>query len=177
MWVTKDEAKLLISNLIILEYEGKQLSLKEWAEEVNIPFNAIKKRYYNRNKYNFTIKEILYGRGRKRGSKIIKDAAYNIRSKISKMISSYKIKDKRNGVPVCDFNIDWMIENIINKPCIYCGDTHRIGCDRIDNRKGHTKDNVNPCCYECNVARGNNFTVEEMMTIGKAIKKVKDSRK
>ena len=44
MWVTKDEAKLLISNLIILEYEGKQLSLKEWAEEVNIPFNAIKKK-------------------------------------------------------------------------------------------------------------------------------------
>lgn len=176
MWVTHDEAKLLISNLIIIEYNNKNLSLKEWAEELNIPFNSIKNRYNRRNKYNFTVEEVLFGRKKKRGSKIVKDAEHNLRSKVSKMISSYKIKDKKNGTSICDIDIDWMIENIINKPCVYCGDTHKIGCDRIDNTKGHTKDNVQPCCYECNVARGNNFSVEEMKIIGKAIKEVKDSR-
>ena len=176
MWVTKEEAKLLLSNLIILEYNDKQLSLKEWAEEVNVPFNSIKKRYYNRDKHNYTIKEILFGRTRKRNSKIVKDANNNLRSKVSKMISSYKVKDKKNGTSICDLDIEWMIDNIITKPCVYCGDTHRIGCDRIDNTKGHTKDNVQPCCYECNVARGNNFSVEEMKIIGESIRKVKSLR-
>lgn len=71
---------------------------------------------------------------------------------------------------------DWMIDNIIKKPCVHCGDTNRIGCDRIDNNKGHTKDNVVPCCYECNCARNNNFSYNEMLIIGKAIKNVKQLR-
>ena len=92
------------------------------------------------------------------------------------MISSYRHKDKVNNTSICDIDIDWMIENIINKPCYYCGDIHKIGCDRIDNSKGHTKDNVVPCCFECNCARNNNFTVDEMKIIGQAIKKVKEAR-
>lgn len=34
------------------------------------------------------------------------------------------------------------------------------GLDRIDNTKGYTEDNVNPCCYVCNRAR-NNMLFEE----------------
>ena len=177
IWVTQEEAKLLLSNIVILEYNGKKLSLKEWAEETNSTLYGIKNRYYKREKYNYTIEEIIFGRTKKRGSKKVKDNVENLRTKVSKMISSYKIKDKKNGVEICDIDINWMIENIINKPCIYCGDTHKIGCDRIDNSKGHTKDNVNPCCYECNTARGDNFSVEEMKIIGKAIKVVKDLKK
>ena len=93
------------------------------------------------------------------------------------MIASYKHKDSINGVTICDIDIDWFIKNISNKPCIYCGDTNRVGCDRIDNSKGHTKDNVVPCCYDCNCARNNNFSYEEMLIIGKTIKKVKKLRK
>ncbi len=59
----------------------------------------------------------------------------------------------------------------------YCGDTNRIGLDRIDNSKGHTKDNTVPCCYECNCARNNNFSFEEMKILGKTIKQIKESRK
>lgn len=99
-----------------------------------------------------------------------------IRQKASKMISAYKHRDIHNGLTVCDIDIDWMIENIIKKPCVYCGDTRRVGCDRIDNHFGHTKDNVVPCCYECNCARNNNFTHEEMLILGKAIKQIKEQR-
>ncbi len=37
-------------------------------------------------------------------------------------------------------------------------------------------DNCIPCCKECNVARMNNFTHEEMLIIGQAIKAVKENR-
>jgi hypothetical protein len=51
-----------------------------------------------------------------------------------------------------------------------------IGCDRLDNDKGHTKDNVVPCCVSCNTVRGNNFTYEEMLVIGKTLKEIKANR-
>lgn len=38
--------------------------------------------------------------------------------------------------------------------CSYCGDTEtRMTLDRIVNTKGHTKDNVVPACYRCNLIR------------------------
>ena len=39
-----------------------------------------------------------------------------------------------------------------------------------------SKSNVVPCCYECNCARNNNFSHEEMKEIGKAIKQIKINR-
>jgi hypothetical protein len=69
-----------------------------------------------------------------------------------------------------------MVENIFKKRCIYCGDDKRVGCDRIDNNRPHTKDNVVPCCIECNMARNNNFTFDEMKIIGETIRKVKEKR-
>ena len=80
-----------------------------------------------------------------------------------------------DGVPD-DYTIDDMLE-VMSKPCVYCGDTSRIGLDRIDNSKGHTKDNTVPCCYECNCARNNNFTYDEMLQIGKVIRDIKLKRK
>ena len=91
------------------------------------------------------------------------------------MISSYKCCDKKKGY-ICDLDIDTMLD-IMQSPCFYCGDTKRIGCDRIDNSKGHTLDNIVPCCYECNCARNNNFTHEEMKLIGKVIHDIKEQRK
>lgn len=129
---------------------------------------------------NYTLDEIVFGRKRNRGSKEKKDVGdegVNIRSKASKMISSYRNKDKKMGVEVTDIDIDWMIENILTKKSVYCGDDKRIGCDRVDNSKGHTKDNVVPCCVECNTARSNLFTFEEMKVIGKSIRAVKEQRK
>lgn len=82
--------------------------------------------------------------------------------------------DKKKGYD-CDLDIDF-VRNICNQACFYCGETEKIGLDRINNNKGHTKDNVVPCCYVCNCARSNNFTFEEMIQLGKTIKDIKWQR-
>ena len=177
-WLTSDEVTIMKPSTVVIEYDGRKLSIKEWAQIAETTYNAIKNRYYKHPEY--TPEEWIFGKKKKRNSKPAKDwkdSESGIRSKASKMISAYKCKDKKNGVEHnCDIDIDWMVNNIIMKPCIYCGDTKRIGCDRIDNSKGHTKDNVVPCCYECNCARNNNFSFDEMKIIGKAIREVKEAR-
>jgi hypothetical protein len=70
-----------------------------------------------------------------------------------------------------------MKENITSKSCIYCGDTEDLGCDRIDNSKGHTMNNIVPSCKICNYARHNHFTVDEMYILGASIRQIKLNRK
>ena len=163
---------------ITITYNGETLLLRDWALKLNISLKGLRIRYH-RHKNDYTTEEILFGRKMLRGTKRPKDMneeGVNVRAKASKMISSYKHKDRKMGVSVCDMDIDWMIEHILTQPCVYCGDTCRVGADRIDNQYGHTKANVVPCCYECNCARNVNFTYEEMLVIGKSIKKVKSAR-
>lgn len=177
IWVTPEVAKDMGSGRIIqIEYNGETHTIADWADKIGTTVSAISIRYH-RHKNDYSVEEILYGKKKLRNSKLPKDKTQtNIRSKASKMISSYKHTDMKNCVSICDVDIDWMIENILNKPCIYCGDTKRVGCDRIDNNLGHTKDNVVPCCIECNTARNNYFTYEEMRRLGKTIASIKEDR-
>ena len=178
VWVEKGDESAFKSNSIYLTYQGETLLLKDWADRLNLSLAGLRLRYH-RHKDDFSVEEILFGRKVARGSKIAKDVSdprVLIRAKASKMISAYKNKDKKNGVSVCDIDIEWMVVNVLSKPCVYCGDTHRVGADRIDNSKGHTKDNVVPCCYECNCARNTNFTFDEMRIIGRAIAEIKANR-
>lgn len=181
IWIKKEDEYLLDKNAVRILLNGENLTLREWSNKEQISYSAIRNRYYKRKKNNYTNEEIIYGRKVKRNFKKPKDYredVKNIRIKASKMISSYKCKDNKLGFKnICDIDIDWMIENIFTKSCVYCGDNKKIGCDRIDNSKGHTKDNVVPCCIECNAARNNNFTYDEMLEIGKAIRKVKENRR
>lgn len=180
IWVTPDTARNMATGKTIqIEYNGEIHTIRDWADKLNVSVNAIRNRYF-KHKNDYSIEEILYGRKKKRGSKIpkdISDTKVSIRQKASKMISSYRNKDIKNGTTICDIDVDWMVENILTKPCTYCGDTKRIGCDRINNNLGHTKDNVVPCCIECNTARNNYFTYEEMHELGKTIQKIKNARK
>ena len=177
IWVTPDEAVLLKDNLVKLTYNGETLYLSELAEKYNQSLSGIRKRYHT-HKSTYTVEEIIFGKrkGSKRPTIDIKelDSNYLKRVKASKMVSAYRVNDKKKGW-VCDLTIEDMLE-IMSKPCIYCGDINRIGCDRIDNNKGHTKDNVVPCCVDCNKARNDNFTFEEMKILGKAIREIKLSR-
>lgn len=79
--------------------------------------------------------------------------------------NSYKKYDKNRGFDTSN-NVSqkWIIDNIFSgQKCVYCGDqdwTH-LGCDRIDNSKPHTEDNVVCSCGLCNIERGDRYTVEE----------------
>jgi len=57
-------------------------------------------------------------------------------------------------------------ENLVAKPCHYCGKTleKERGCslDRILNDKGYELDNILPCCGACNQIRNVHLTSEEM---------------
>lgn len=92
------------------------------------------------------------------------------------LLSAYKKFDKKHGYDF-DLSVEWVINEIFNKKCIYCHDENSpLGCDRIDNKIGHIKSNVVPCCKECNVSRMDNFTHEEMLIIGQSIMTVKNQR-
>ena len=60
--------------------------------------------------------------------------------------------DRKHGF-VCDLDKGWIDQRIANG-CAYCGETAlRMTLDRMDNAKGHTRDNVVPACIRCNYAR------------------------
>lgn len=68
-------------------------------------------------------------------------------------LQQYKRMDIRNGFgDVIDFDARWIVENIYTKKCAHCEETdwRKLGCNRLDNSKPHTKENVEPCCFHCN---------------------------
>lgn len=73
----------------------------------------------------------------------------------AKLLSGYKKQDKKYNRGECTLTPQWIVENIFSKPCHYCGETdwRKLGCDRIDNSKPHTEDNVVPCCKDCNIKK------------------------
>lgn len=177
IWLTREESPLLKDNLIKLNYNGESLYLSELADKYDQSLAGIRLRYH-RYKDKYSIEEIIFGRMKssKRPTIDLKelDSEQSIRNKASKMLSSYRIKDKKKGFE-CNLSIEDMIKTM-NQPCIYCGDINKIGCDRIDNSKGHTIDNVVPCCVDCNKARSDNFSFEEMKILGKTIRTIKENR-
>lgn len=70
-----------------------------------------------------------------------------------KLYWKYNQMDINAGRGLGDLTPEWIASNILTKPCAHCGeaDWHKIGCNRLDNSKPHTMDNVEPCCYKCNV--------------------------
>jgi len=76
----------------------------------------------------------------------------------------------------CDLTTEEIMQ-LVALPCHYClTTTTPRGLDRIDNDLAHVKGNVLPCCPPCNYARGHRLTVDEMMIVGAAIRKVLDAR-
>lgn len=74
------------------------------------------------------------------------------KSRASKLLHSYNREDEKYGRGKGDLTSQWIVDNIFTKPCAHCGKTgwNVIGCNRLDNSKPHTMDNVEPCCIECN---------------------------
>lgn len=87
----------------------------------------------------------------------IKEKQHNPIYRAKNLLCNYNRNDRNNGRGKGDLTWQWIIENIFTKPCAHCGKTgwDVIGCNRLDNSKPHTMDNVEPCCKKCNTILGN----------------------
>jgi len=75
-----------------------------------------------------------------------------------------KKKNRQN-----DLDLDF-IKKVIEKGCSYCGENEiKICLDRIDNSKGHLKDNVIAACVRCNNIK-NSMPYEAWLHIVPSIK-------
>lgn len=77
----------------------------------------------------------------------------------SYLLCSYNREDEVHNRGKGNLTAQWIVENIFSKPCAHCGETdwHKLGCNRLDNSKPHTKDNVEPCCVDCNKKLGGEY--------------------
>jgi hypothetical protein len=73
------------------------------------------------------------------------------------------MSDSRRRLLVCHLTIEDIIEIRLDKACHYCGSEigDCSGLDRIDCTGDYTRDNVLPCCANCNMARGHMLSVDE----------------
>ena len=72
------------------------------------------------------------------------------------IVKNYRSTDKSKGFdPSQTISAEWFLDNIAYKPCAHCGKQGigLIGCNRLYNTKGHTIDNVEPCCPSCNFSQ------------------------
>jgi hypothetical protein len=180
-WMEKGSESL--SNLSVLTYNGVTKTILEWCAELGLNYNGVRQRKFRGR--NYTPEEILFGKkaGINRPCVDFSELSYaQRRAKASKMVSAYKCRDIKRGrldennIPLNYVDIDYIVTHIFGSSCTYCGDNKRVGCDRIDNTKSHTKDNCVPCCRGCNTTRNNVYTHEEMKLLGETISKIKRIR-
>ena len=102
--------------------------------------------------------------------------AANPDARMCQRLTAYRFIDRRKGHEnnLCQDFVDMLIDN----PCTYCGTVAAPrGLDRLDNKRGHTRDNVVPCCLDCNLVRGDRYTPDEMRQyIGPAVAAVRAKR-
>lgn len=166
-WVGRDKLRSR-NNLMLLDYKGQTYTVKELSDMFGVGVGAIKSRLTKGCTVEQAVNIKIPKRSRKvRSHSEMKDKER--RAKASKMMSSYRHTDKVKGYNN-DLDMDFMINEIFDNPCSYCGTLEKVGCDRLDNSKGHTKDNVVPACYECNTLRKDLFTFEEMKKIGEFLR-------
>ncbi len=151
-------------------------------EERKEALRQASKRYYQKNKEKIVPQKAKYRQSNKekiaeykaeyyqknRDKIVAQKAKYRLTpyGRAYNLNNSYKRKDEKYNRGECTLTPQWIVDNIFSQPCHYCGETdwHKLGCDRIDNTKPHTPDNVVPCCFECNTKRGRN-TYDEFMNI------------
>ena len=128
---------------------------KQWRLE-----NAEQKKEYNKRYRKDNVERIreqekqYYQNNKNKRLKQQKEYRQTPMGRASYLLSNYNQADKKQNRGQGDLTAKWIVENIFTKPCAHCGKTgwDIIGCNRLDNSKPHTMDNVEPCCLECNIS-------------------------
>lgn len=117
--------------------------------------------YYRRNTCNKCKNRYDYERTKETGQYEVNRSRARKRRHDPRLRAGFLFSDIKNYDRYHHLETDLdkeTIENLIIDGCFYCGFSEptkriKIGLDRIDNSKGHTKDNVNACCSRCNFIR------------------------
>ena len=158
-WKNKDEVRAYMK-----EYRRTHSSKEYW------------KNYYLTNKKEIITKKKAYNRTYSKTQM----------GRAQRQFQQYKFMDKRNGFDeIIDFDARWIVDNIYTKPCAHCGETDwtKLGCNRLDNTKPHTKDNVESCCFHCNCVlnglenHGRCLTEEHKKKISESMKAYQENRR
>ena len=123
---------------------------KEYRQSHKEQLQQKAKEYYLDNKEYIKNKSKSYYQDNKN---ILKEKTYN---RASGLLNSYKSNDKKYNREGFNLTQQFILDHIFSSTCIYCGesDWYKLGCDRIDNEKAHTTDNVVCACKSCNLKRG-----------------------
>jgi len=126
---------------------------KEYREKNKDAITEKNRQWYNDNKDRILASRKDYYKANKETIAVKKKESRKQRA--SCLLSAYKYDDIKHGREGFNLTQQFILEHIFNHSCIYCGETdwHKLGCDRIDNTKGHTTDNVVCSCWDCNNKR------------------------
>lgn len=142
---------------------------KQYYQEHKEEYKEYRKQYYQDNKeYYAEYYKRYFQENKEQYAEQMKQYYSTQWGRAIILKNSYIQTDKEKGFSTDQVvDADWIVENIFNSSCIYCGerDWTKLGCDRIDNTKPHTPDNVVCACWDCNKERRNRFTVEEFQLI------------
>jgi hypothetical protein len=101
------------------------------------------------------------------------ERAENIRRE-AYILKDSKDSDRRYGREN-DLDLDF-VRFLISKGCEYCGvspEETKMSLDRVDNAKGHLRDNVVPSCTNCNLTRGN-MPYEAWIIVAPALRQARE---
>lgn len=148
-----------------------RINLKQRIIELSIDVS-----HFKQSKRIITSEHIVKERREKSNRKI--RAKYSLQRKNPAHRAKFILQDAKRAdkkVGCGEFQLSLQeIQNIIQNPCLYCGETKlMMTLDRIDNTKGHIKDNVNPSCIRCNIFR-RDMPYEAWLEIVPFLRKVRE---
>lgn len=158
--------------------EKRKLGTKLWLEKNKEYSKQYHKEYhkewYQKNKAKRDAQNIQWFKDNPDKVKIIKkNFSENHPDITKKYLKDYQITLKgkyrtmKGSGLKRNYKVDITFEEfskIVSNPCAYCGENEkRIGIDRIDNTKGYTLANSNPCCTTCNMMK-KTMTVAEFLS-------------
>lgn len=147
------EKKLLQTKQWISEHKDRKREIaREWRNKNKERSNATTKKWQDEHRDKvLEIQRRWYKNNKEKSAEQFQKYYSTRKGRAAHLIASYNSAD----VDGCNLTRDWILQNIFNSSCIYCGDSdwRHLGCDRIDNDKPHTMDNCVCSCAVCNIER------------------------
>lgn len=131
-----------------------RLKHKEKIQEQEKRYREEHKKHYKELNKQWRLKNKGYYKERyNENPEKYKSYQRTINGRANSLLQGYRKADKDRNRGECDLTKEWIIEHIFSQPCAHCGKTgwDVIGCNRLDDSRPHTMDNVEPCCEECNI--------------------------